>query len=266
MATKTIYPTGPAKGRSARRTPVGLLHGFTQNLGVLEPFGRLLAELAERRVVLVDLPGHGGSSGIVLDLDECADLLAEMLEGSALVGYSLGGRLALTLARRHPRAMAAIAVVGANPGLADPDDRAERLANDRRLAERLAAVGDPAQLRSFLASWLGNPLFGGIAPEVAGVEARLANRPGPMAEMLVATSLGAQEDLWGAAARMEIPALYLYGERDEKFSALAIRYCAGSGGRVRCAAIPGAAHYAIGEAPYATARMIAAFLDEAGLP
>ena len=53
---------------------------------------------------------------------------------------------------------------------------------------------------------------------------------------------------------------------DEKFASIARRYCAGSGGRVRCAAVPGAAHYAIGEAPYATARLLAAFLDQAGLP
>ena len=168
LATKTIYPTGPAKGRSARRTPVGLLHGFTQNLGVLEPFGRLLAELAERRVVLVDLPGHGGSSGIVLDLDDCADLLAEMLEGSALVGYSLGGRLALTLARRHPRAMAAIAVVGFlvgvtgclhEDGLADAADgfgggrsREQTLAIMRD--SRIGSYGATALILSLSARWL----------------------------------------------------------------------------------------------------------------
>lgn len=265
MATKTIYPAGPAKERSIRRTPVALLHGFTQNQGVLEPFGRLLAELAGRPVVLVDLPGHGGSSGIVLDLPGCADLLARRLAGSALVGYSLGGRITLTLAQRHPNAMAALAVIGANPGLADPVDRAERLDADRRLAGCLAAVEGSEQLRSFLVSWLGNPLFGGIPPEVAGVEARLANRPGPMAEMLMATSLGGQDNLWDAAAQIGVPALYLYGERDEKFSSLAKRYCAGSNGRVRCAAVPGAAHYAIGEAPYATARLLAAFLDQAGI-
>ena len=252
--------------RSGLRTPVVVLHGFTQNQAVLEPFARLLAELTLRQVRLVDLPGHGGSAGVILDLGATADLVAEVAPGAALVGYSLGGRIGLTLAHRHPNALAALVVVGANPGLADPAERAARLAADRRLAERLAEAAGIDDLRAFLASWLGNPLFGGIPADVAGLEARLSNQPGPMAKMLVATSLGVQEDLWGAARAIEVPALYLHGERDEKFARLAERYCAGSAGRVRRSAVPGAAHYAIGEAPYATASTIAAFLDEAGLP
>ncbi|MDA8397318.1 MAG: alpha/beta fold hydrolase [Actinomycetota bacterium] len=266
MATKTIYPTGGDTQRCALRAPVALLHGFTQNHSVLEPFARLLAELTMRKIELVDLPGHGDSSGVVLGLEATADLIAESAPGAVLVGYSLGGRIGLTLAHRHPQALAALVVLGANPGLADPGEREARLAADRQLAGRLKAVEGTDELRAFLTAWLGNSLFGGIPAEAAGLEARLSNQPGPMSEMLVATSLGVQEDLWGAAREMEIPVLYVHGERDEKFSSLAKRYCGGSEGRVSRGAVPGAAHYVIGEAPYATAVLIAGFLEEAGVP
>ena len=51
----------------------------------------------------LDLPGHGSADAIRANLDETADLIANVLpdEPVALGGYSLGGRVALHVAHRH---------------------------------------------------------------------------------------------------------------------------------------------------------------------
>jgi pimeloyl-ACP methyl ester carboxylesterase len=87
--------------------PLVLLHG---GIGSLEMFASALPELAAgRRVIAVDLPGHGRSPDVDRPLrperiaDDIADLIAELgLERADVLGYSLGGEVALRLAIQHP--------------------------------------------------------------------------------------------------------------------------------------------------------------------
>ncbi len=264
LATKTIYPIGSSVQTTGRHAIV-LLHGFTQNSAVMAPFARLLANLCDRTVILVDLPGHGESSHLVLDLRESAEVLAEMFGPSIFVGYSLGGRILFHLAARHPEIVTALVVMGSNPGIADPVARSDRLGADLALA---AAIDkDPSRngLENFLMRWLASPIFGGIDPSRAGLAARLSNDPHALAESMARTSLGTQADMRSALANFSGEILYLYGARDEKFAAISSQLVQEVGAHLRTLAIEGSGHWVIGEAPYRSAKAIAAFIDECAI-
>jgi pimeloyl-[acyl-carrier protein] methyl ester esterase len=93
-----------------------LLHGWALHGGMWGPWLDRLAEGA--RLHLVDLPGHGRSGWP----EEVRDLagLARAVEpavprGAALLGWSLGGLVALELARRRPQALRALVLVSTTP-------------------------------------------------------------------------------------------------------------------------------------------------------
>src|SRR5688572_17908736 len=106
-----------------------LLHGFT---GAPSSWRAIAAGLVP--CLIPALPGHAGAS-TVPTWDEAVDVLARIVsrarfDGAHLVGYSLGGRLALGLAARRPELFSAVTLIGAQPGLADPAERAERARAD----------------------------------------------------------------------------------------------------------------------------------------
>jgi esterase len=102
-----------------------LLHGLLGSGRNLSTLARLLsARDPDLTVVAFDLPGHGGSPPLPPDAD--ADFMAREVLSSAdtlsvarplrLIGHSLGGRVALALARREPPAVASIALLDITPG------------------------------------------------------------------------------------------------------------------------------------------------------
>ncbi len=97
-----------------------LLHGWGMNLRVFDALARTLAE--DFTVLAIDLPGHGRSvEGADLGrhgwtLERLAAAIAPQLPSdSLLVGWSLGGQVALQLALDAPRRVAALALVSTTP-------------------------------------------------------------------------------------------------------------------------------------------------------
>ena len=259
LATKTIYPIGD-EAQNANRRQIVLLHGFTQNSNVMAPFGRLLANLTQRAVDVVDLPGHGGSADVNLNLSQTAALLAKTFARSIWVGYSLGGRILYHLAEIDPTKIDAMVLIGSNPGLADPEARLARLRADRETADRLAKIASRGEFMRFLTEWLAGPVFGGIDPALANLAARLDNEPRALSKSLVGNSLGTQTDMTMHLANLDSPPLYLFGSRDAKFRAIATEMKAALGAHIEIAEIQGAGHYVLGEAPYRCASETASFL------
>jgi 2-succinyl-6-hydroxy-2,4-cyclohexadiene-1-carboxylate synthase len=231
-----------------------LVHGFTQTGASWDPVARRLAARGHE-VITPDLPGHGARTKVRATLPEAARLLADECGPACYVGYSLGGRVCLQLAWRHPEVVERLVVLSANAGIDGPDERAARRAADNRLADELEASGDVA---GFLERWLAGPLFASLPPEAAGMEARLVNTADGLASSLRLAGTGAQEPLWDRLGSLPMPVLVLAGELDEKFRALGERLVAAIGAYATLEVITGAGHAAHLERPDAFAAVIAA--------
>ncbi|MBJ3814384.1 2-succinyl-6-hydroxy-2,4-cyclohexadiene-1-carboxylate synthase [Shimwellia pseudoproteus] len=199
------------------------LHGFLGSGAEWAPVASALADWPQLRL---DLPGHGKSAGLrVADFPAMAAALQATLDHYQitdywLVGYSLGGRIAMYHAcYGHPDGMRGLIVEGGNPGLADPLARRGRLAYDQHWAERLRQQ----PLADVLNAWYRQPVFASLsdAQRQQLVEIRLDNDPAALASMLMATSLGQQPDLTPRLQQLRLPFYYLCGEYDAKFRAIA---------------------------------------------
>lgn len=176
--------------------------------------------------VTLDLPGHGGSAALAPhDFAAVSHGLTQTLAALdigryILIGYSLGGRIALFHAcRDRPAGLRALFAEGANPGLRQQSERVERLRHDQAWAQRFAHQ----PLDDVLADWYRQPVFGDLsAPQrQALIALRRHNQGRSIAAMLDATSLARQPDLLPSLQTLSIPFGYLCGEHDGKFTALA---------------------------------------------
>jgi 2-succinyl-6-hydroxy-2,4-cyclohexadiene-1-carboxylate synthase len=233
------------------------LHGFTQTSSSWEP---LLATLsATRSVLTVDLPGHGGSAAFSSDLDGTAAAVAELAGGEPfdVVGYSLGGRIALHLACLDPPTLRRTVAISASPGIVDDDARAARLARDLQMADELEASGDVA---SFVQRWLTNPMFATLPHERADVAGRATNSASGLADSLRRCSVGTQRPLASQLAEVRSSIAFLAGARDDPFVATSCALAASSR-RAVVDVVPGAGHACHLEQPAMVARLIGSFLS-----
>src|SRR4051812_15439764 len=120
------------------RGPLVLIHGFTQNARCWGPIADDLGRDHELR--LVDAPGHGDAGAVELSFAAGAARLAAAGGAGTYLGYSMGGRYALRIALDRPDLVHRLVLVGASPGVADPDERAARCAADDALADHVEAV------------------------------------------------------------------------------------------------------------------------------
>ena len=258
---------GPADG-----VPVVVLHGFTGSAQAMAPLTERLA-VGEQpcpalRVIAPDLVGHGGSDSpddlAVYRVQAMADqvgALADALgcETFHLVGYSMGGRVALALGCVSPSRLRSLTLIGASAGIADPDERRRRAEADQARAERIVA-----DLDAFVAEWMDDPLFAGQAAlgeaHLRAARAqRLASSPQGLARSLLAAGTGAMEPLHERLADCDTPTLLVVGADDSKFRAIAAQLAAALP-RAVLAHIDGAGHAAHVEQPEATAAAIAGFI------
>ena len=208
------------------------------------------------------LPGHGPSPWMPpgVGFDDVVDALAPWAEGRrVLVGYSLGARLALSLALRHPGELRAVVLVGGTPGLEDPAERAQRAAADDALSATIARDG----IAAFVARWEALPLF--ATQRALGDEVRAAQRawrtqhePAGLAWALATLSTGRMPPLWERLATAPFAVHAVTGERDEKFTRLAEAMVRRGGGRVVHHRVAGVGHNVALEDPAAVARVVAA--------
>ena len=246
---------------SGRR--VVLVHGFTQSKASWRSIAEQLGRSYE--VVAIDLPDHGGSSGVhAVDLEDAATLLGEAGGEAVYVGYSLGGRVCLTLALQAPELVQALVLVGATPGIADEEERALRRESDNVLADRLdPTVGSPTALglEEFIEEWLAGPLFARLDPEQADRASRLTNSTEGLARSLRTTGTGTQTPSHARLRELSMPVLLLAGGDDQRFSAIARDMANAIGLNASLELIRGAGHAAPFEDPRSFLDVVASFLD-----
>jgi 2-succinyl-6-hydroxy-2,4-cyclohexadiene-1-carboxylate synthase len=235
--------------QSGAGRPLLLLHGFTGSAATWAPFLERLGP--QFRTLAPDLIGHGRSDsppdGERYAIERCVgDLLAilDMLEveRADVLGYSMGGRVALHLACAARGRVGALVLESSSPGIADAAERAARVAADEALAESIERDG----LAAFVERWERLPLFASQSslPHEARARLRaqrLRNDPRGLANSLRGMGAGSQEPLWEQLPALNIPTLLIAGELDAKYCALAGQMQALLP-NARSAIVPGAGH------------------------
>ena len=242
---------------------VVLVHGFTQSRA---SFGATTTALSTAfEVCAVDLPGHGESAEIDgVDLDRTAELVGAVGGEATYLGYSLGGRVCLTLALARPDLVRRLILVGATAGIADDSERAARRVADERLADRLdpSDGGRGLTIGAFVDEWLAQPLFAHLSPAQADRASRLVNTPAGLARSLRAVGVGTQTPSHSRLDTLGMPTLLVSGADDHKFSAIAREMAAAIGGRATVALLPGTGHAAPFESPEPFVTTVARWLAD----
>ena len=251
--------------------PLLLLHGFTGSCVAWAPqvaaFGRCFD------VVAVDLIGHGRSDApsdperyrmepAVADLVALLDRLE--IARAAVLGYSMGGRVALHLALAAPERVSALVLESASPGIDDPAERVARVRSDEALAARIERDG----VEPFVDYWERIPLFASQARLPAEVwerqrAQRLAGSPVGLANSLRGMGAGAMAPVGARLGELCMPLLLVVGQLDVKYVGLG-RGMVEALPSARLEIVPNAGHTVHLEQPAAFEQIVMGFLEDVG--
>jgi 2-succinyl-6-hydroxy-2,4-cyclohexadiene-1-carboxylate synthase len=203
--------------------------GFMQPAEAWAPVAEHLPE--ELDLVLLDHREHT-YEGRLREIEATGD-------GAVLVGYSLGGRLALRAVLRAPERYAGLVTVGATAGLDDPVQRSARAEADERLASWMEA----ARIEDIVGIWERQPLFADQSETLIESQrpGRLDQDPGGLAMLLRTAGQGVLEPVWHELLTLGLPVLAIAGARDEAYVSAAQRI-ADTAPRGRAAIVADAGH------------------------
>ncbi|WP_139651593.1 2-succinyl-6-hydroxy-2,4-cyclohexadiene-1-carboxylate synthase [Raoultibacter phocaeensis] len=247
--------------------PVVLLHGFAQSVATWSVVAPLLA--AKRRVIALDFVGHGKSDKpddpTVYEMDAVLDALFAFLRDRfkrkvALVGYSMGGRIALSFACRYPTKVSMLVLESAGLGPKTAQQHAAMQHRDAEMIERLLAC----DIASFMDWWEGFSLFESQKhlPETVRERVRaerVANDSKALALTVRGTGQHAMVDFSEKIGRLPMPILYIAGILDRKYLKIAENLAHGE--NVSCVLL-NAGHNTHLEDPETFAAQVSMFLDK----
>ncbi|HET9955886.1 MAG TPA: alpha/beta fold hydrolase [Polyangiaceae bacterium] len=235
------------------------LHGFT---GTPSSFAPLAEYFGSANLLTPVSTGHGvpaqGSevASFEAEVSRLARLARDNSEGPVLVGYSLGGRLALGIALQFAASFRGLVLISASAGLESEAARAERRANDARWIALLEEHG----VEAFADRWQAQPLFATqLELSQSLIEAerhrRLSHTARGLAHSLRVTGLAEMPNYWPRLSEITLPVTLLAGARDPKFCASARRMASQIPGAV-VTEVPGVGHNLLLERPNAVIRAI----------
>ncbi|MBD8068550.1 2-succinyl-6-hydroxy-2,4-cyclohexadiene-1-carboxylate synthase [Bacillus sp. PS06] len=209
--------------------PIVFLHGFTGSIGNWHEVIPYVQE--NHQLVLIDHIGHGKSdhpdeieyyhfNRVKDDFIQILDQLK--IDSTSLVGYSMGGRLALALAVDYPKRFHKLVLESSSPGIETQSGRDERVKADLALASFIEKEG----LEAFVNHWEGIPLFStqremDQRKQEYLHEQRMENNELGLANSLRGMGTGAQPSYWNRLNEVKIPTLLVCGEQDQKFCMIA---------------------------------------------
>lgn len=201
------------------------LHGFTGSTKTWHEVVPLFP--TTYRIIAVDLIGHGltdspdDSSHYTMEYQiELLHVLVDRLQLSPfhLVGYSMGGRVALSYAVRYPNELASLILESATPGLMDEEERMDRQLSDQALAKKIVQEG----VEAFIKFWENIPLFASQKNMSEERKQKLRNERHSQNAQGLANSLrmmgtGVMPFLWHKLNAIPFKLTLMTGELDTKF-------------------------------------------------
>ncbi|TLS39006.1 2-succinyl-6-hydroxy-2,4-cyclohexadiene-1-carboxylate synthase [Pseudalkalibacillus caeni] len=206
-----------------------LLHGFTGSSENWTPF--LESWTKDFKVIMPDLIGHGKSEAPIYpdryEMDQAVEDIMALLDRlqidkTHVLGYSMGGRLALTLATSFPERINTLLLESSSPGLANDEERRQRVEKDENIADSIMEKG----VEDFVLKWENIPLFDTqkrLSEEIRRSvrQQRMVNSACGLANNLKGMGTGKQRPLWNELESLNIPVFLLVGELDRKFCNIA---------------------------------------------
>lgn len=180
-------------------------------------------------LLTVDLPGHGQSFNLdnsKYTIESASQAIVDILKDISidkccLAAYSMGGRIGYYLLVHFPEFFDKAIIESSTPGIADESERVERIASDKKLAEKL--LSQP--LEQFVTAWYRLPLFESLDKSSLAYhnlyERRLLNNPNTLAKSLLHMGTGAMPPLWEKLDQIACELLLIVGGKDEKFKTIA---------------------------------------------
>jgi 2-succinyl-6-hydroxy-2,4-cyclohexadiene-1-carboxylate synthase len=209
--------------------PLVLLHGFTGDSKTWNPFFKEWGK--NRKVIVIDILGHGQSDSpkdfkryeilsVAKDMKQILELLK--IEKTDILGYSMGGRLALTFAIQYPLFVRKLVLESSSPGLITEQERANRRMQDRKLCALIQKNG----IEKFVEYWENISLFASqrglpIHKQEEIREQRLQNSVIGLCNSLIGMGTGAQPSWWSHLHKLEADTLLVTGGLDQKFCFIA---------------------------------------------
>jgi len=194
-----------------------LLHGF---LGHSSEFNDLRLLLAHRfNCHAIDIP----PSHSIDTIRQHLHTTVSHYDRPIVVGYSMGGRLALDFVSHYPTLVSHLVLISASPGIEMQEDRQRRQLKDRQWATLLLTL----PFTEFLTHWYHQPLFDlfRMHPSFSQI---IASRPrgdaSLLADMLLALSPGVLPSLWKNLSIPACPITYIYGQCDTTYLNIALRF------------------------------------------
>ncbi|MGM9929940.1 MAG: 2-succinyl-6-hydroxy-2,4-cyclohexadiene-1-carboxylate synthase [Bacillus sp. (in: firmicutes)] len=209
--------------------PILFLHGFT---GCASTWNEIVTRFSEHYTcIMPDLLGHGETDGpndskryaveqAARDLKHILQVL--QIPKVHVIGYSMGGRLALSFALLYSENVQTLTLESASPGLRSEEEREARRKQDALLAKRISEEG----IASFVSYWERIPLFQSQEKlsddrKQSIHQQRLRNSAIGLVNSLKGMGTGSQPSWWEDLHKLTMPVLLVTGELDQKFCQIA---------------------------------------------
>jgi len=199
------------------------IHGFMGNHDDWDYFAQALAN--KYYCVSLDLPGHGNSPLSSQSFEELSFNLKNVIQSlnkskCFLIGYSLGGRVALDLFSRYPDLISGIILESCHPGLKSEKEKMLRIKSDEKLFSNISNQ-NKEDFFKFLNKWYELPLFGNISKQKKFTELlkrRMKNDPKKLKSVMSFFGLGNQGYFFPKIYKSKTPILYISGDQDKKYT------------------------------------------------
>ncbi len=244
------------------------LHGFMGNSRDWLPVAQYFKN--DYYCIMPDLPGHGKNLRLAMDDVLGYHSLAKGLLGLIehihtdqvfLIGYSMGGRLALYFAIHHAKQVQRLILESTHPGLLDQQARVQRAQVDEQRANQIQAYG----IKSFVDHWYQMDLFRSMQQQpdmfAAMKLTRMENTARWMAKVIRELSPGLQPALWNRLNEVSMATLLISGAQDAKYTHI-MQKIAGKIPQARVNVIPNVGHSTHFEAPKIFFTRVTNFLAE----